>query len=74
MAPKGKHVLVPRSDKAVYTYTFNGDKECLTALFMTNAKGDLPPPIIIFPYKRLPESISAPLPLAGPSEKRRQDG
>ena len=59
MAPKEKRVLVPRGDK---NYTFNGDKGFLTALFMTNAKGDLPPPMVVFPYERLPACISAAFP------------
>lgn len=63
LAPKGERVLVAKGDRAVDGYIFNEDnKECLTVLFMTNAKGDLPPPMVVFPYERLPASISATFP------------
>ncbi|XP_067217161.1 uncharacterized protein [Linepithema humile] len=62
LCPKGERVLVKKGDKAVYNFTQNDDKECLTVLFMTNANGQLPPPMIIFPYQRIPYSISQSIP------------
>lgn len=62
LSPKGERVLAKRGDKAVYNFTQNDDKECLTVLFMTNANGQLPPPMIVFSYERIPYSISQSVP------------
>jgi len=62
LCPKGERVLVKKGDKAVYNFTQNDDKECLTVLFMTNGNGQLPPPMIMFPYQRIPYSISQSIP------------
>lgn len=57
LSPKGERVLVKKGDKAVYNFTQNDEKECLTVLFNLNAAGQLAPPMIVFPYERLPYSI-----------------
>lgn len=62
LSPKGERVLVKKGKKTVYTFTRNSDKECLTVLFMANANGQLPPPMIVFPYERIPYSISQSMP------------
>ncbi|XP_071640828.1 uncharacterized protein [Temnothorax longispinosus] len=62
LCPKGERVLTKKGDKAVYNYVQNDEKECLTVLFMTNANGDLVPPMIVFAYERLPYSISQSMP------------
>ncbi|XP_011687067.1 PREDICTED: uncharacterized protein LOC105449508 [Wasmannia auropunctata] len=41
----------------------NDEKECLTVLFMTNATGALIPPMIVFPYQRIPYSVSQSVPI-----------
>ncbi|XP_018369512.1 PREDICTED: tigger transposable element-derived protein 1-like [Trachymyrmex cornetzi] len=64
LCPKGERVLVKKGDKAVYNFTQNDEKECLTVLFMTNAMGTLVPPMIIFPYERIPYSISQSVPIS----------
>lgn len=35
----------------------NNEKEAFTVLFMCNVAGDLPPPLIIYSYKRLPKEV-----------------
>lgn len=67
LSPKGEGVLVKKglhsySSKTVYTFTQNSDKECLTVLFMANANGQLPPPMVVFPYERILYSISQSMP------------
>jgi len=62
LCPKAERVLVRKGDKAVYNFTQNDEKECLTVLFMTNATGALVSPMIIFPYERIPYSISQSVP------------
>lgn len=56
-------MLVRKGDKAVYNFTQNDEKECLTVLFMTNATGALVPPMIVFPYERIPYSVSQSVPI-----------
>ncbi|XP_039314369.1 tigger transposable element-derived protein 1-like [Solenopsis invicta] len=63
LCPKGERVLVKKGDKAVYNFTQNDEKECLTVLFTTNAMGALVSPMIVFPYERIPYSISQSIPL-----------
>ena len=74
LCPKGERVLVKKGDKAVYNFTQNDEKERLMVLFMTNAVGTLVPPMIIFPYERIPYSISQSVPLVGVSESQKVDG
>ncbi|XP_067215467.1 uncharacterized protein [Linepithema humile] len=63
LCPKGERVLVRKGDKAVYNFTQNDEKECLTVLFMTNATGALVSPMIVFPYERIPYSVSQSVPI-----------
>jgi len=63
LCPKGERVLVRKGDKAVYSFTQNDEKECLTVLFMTNATGALVPPMIVFSYEIIPYSVSQSVPI-----------
>lgn len=56
LCPKGDKVK--KGDKAIYKFVNNDEKECLTTLFMVNAKGMLGP-LVLFSYKRIPYSITA---------------
>jgi len=69
LCPKGERVLVRKGDKAVYNFTQNDEKKCLTVLFMTNATGALVPPMIVFPYERIPYSVSQSVPINWSIEK-----
>ena len=60
--PKNERVIVKKGNKAVNSFVQNDEKECLTVLFTTNARGTLAPPMILFPYERIPYSISQSMP------------
>ena len=62
LAPKGEKVLVRKGEKAVYLFTCNDEKECLTCLIGSNALGQLMPPMVVFKYERLPSAIINELP------------
>jgi hypothetical protein len=49
-------VLVKRGDKTVYSFISNDEKECLRTLVTCNASGQIPPPMIVYSYKRIPKA------------------
>ena len=57
LCPTGERVIVEKEEKAMYNFVHKDEKECLTALFTLSATGVLAPSMIIFPYKKMPESI-----------------
>lgn len=57
LSPKEKKVLVRKGDKAVYSFSSNDDKECVTVLVAGSASGKIPPPMVLFAYKRIPKNI-----------------
>ncbi|XP_044595279.1 uncharacterized protein LOC123272493 [Cotesia glomerata] len=70
LTPKTEKVIVKRSQKSVYNLC-NDDKESLTALVTCNAKGEMPPGLIMFKGAKLPVKIAQFLPtsfVAGKSE------
>lgn len=62
LSPKDNKVLVRKGEKAVYNFVNNDEKECITTLIMCNAEGDLPPPMVVFSYKRIPHKIVEKVP------------
>ncbi|KAJ8965660.1 hypothetical protein NQ314_003977 [Rhamnusium bicolor] len=62
LSPKGDKVLVRRGDKTVYSFINNDEKECLTTLITCSASGQLPPPMIIYSYKRVPKLVTEKVP------------
>lgn len=54
--PKNRKVLAPRGSKNVYTIE-SQSKTNLTVMFSFRADGKMVPPMIIYPYKRLPKEI-----------------
>nr|XP_049693639.1 uncharacterized protein LOC126054037 [Helicoverpa armigera] len=63
LSPQEKQVLVRKGSKKVYNRTVNDEKECLTVLLTVAADGAIPPPLIMFPYKRyVPSYITANMP------------
>ncbi|XP_044754185.1 uncharacterized protein LOC123320469 [Coccinella septempunctata] len=62
LCPKGKKVLAMKGCRTVYNHTANDEKECITTLITGNAAGDLPPPMVMFAYERIPQSIVALMP------------
>ncbi|XP_063369793.1 uncharacterized protein LOC134658117 [Cydia amplana] len=63
LSPKESQVLVKRGCKRVYTRVANDDKECLTVLVNVSANGDIAPPMVLYPYKRMPPNIKFTVPL-----------
>lgn len=62
MTPKNEVVLARRGQKAVYNRSGNDEKECVTALLGGNAAGMQTPPMLVYPYKRMPFNILLNLP------------
>ncbi|XP_008558637.1 uncharacterized protein LOC103579109 [Microplitis demolitor] len=55
--PKSNSVLASKDDKTV-----DDEKECVKTLICGNAAGQMPPPMILFPYKRVPRNIASSMP------------
>ncbi|KAJ8946288.1 hypothetical protein NQ314_008913 [Rhamnusium bicolor] len=62
LAPKGEKVLVRKGEKAVYSFSSNDEKKCLTCLIGSNAIGQLMPLMVVFKYERVPSVIINELP------------
>lgn len=62
LSPSDDDVYVKRGQKKVYSRVPNDDKECLSVLLTVNANGDLPPPMVVYPYTRVPGAIHATFP------------
>lgn len=60
--PKGNKVLAAKGDKTIYQKVNADEKECLTVLVTGNAAGDVPPPMIVFQYERIPRELAASIP------------
>lgn len=56
LQPKAGKVLVRKGERNVYN-TAGDDKENLTVLLTANAAGTVAPPMIVYPYERLPTLI-----------------
>ena len=61
LQPKAGRVLVRKGEKNVYTAS-GDEKENLTVLVTANAAGVLAPPMIVYPYERLPAVIANSVP------------
>ncbi|KAJ8932218.1 hypothetical protein NQ314_014838 [Rhamnusium bicolor] len=61
LQPCAGHVLTRKGEKNVYSASGN-EKENLTVLVTANAAGQLPPPMIVFSYERIPSNISNNVP------------
>lgn len=62
LSPKDNRVLVRKGQKAVYSFTNNDDKECITTLFMCCANGTFAPPMVLHNYKRMPQKVALSMP------------
>lgn len=55
--PKTGKVLVQKCSRNLYEINRENSKENLTVVFTFSAKGDVTPPMILYPYKRIPTVI-----------------
>lgn len=65
LCPKGENVLIAaKGDKTVSVSALsnNDEQELITNLFVCNAAGHLPPPLIMLPYNRMPTTIEDQIP------------
>lgn len=61
LQPKAGRVIVRKGEKNVYIAS-RDEKENLTVLITANAAGVLAPPMIVYPYERLPAVIAISVP------------
>lgn len=57
-APDKNKVLAEKNSKHVYNSILTGEKENLTVLLTINAAGELAPPLVIFPLKKISKDIA----------------
>ncbi|KAJ8949460.1 hypothetical protein NQ318_007561 [Aromia moschata] len=57
LCPKEDKVIAPRGAKNVYQVDQGVAKANLTVMFTFSASGAITPPMVIYPYKRLPTNI-----------------
>lgn len=57
LCPKNSKVLAPKGAKNVYEVDVGQSKQTITVMFTFAASGDLTPPMIIYPFKRMPQHI-----------------
>lgn len=62
ICPESGKVLAPRGCKNVYTIDRGSSKENITVMFTFSADGKICSPMVVFPYKRIPEKISMTIP------------
>lgn len=62
MCPKSGAVLAPKNFKNSYQIAPGKEKEQVTVLCNVSAKGDSAPPMLVYPYKRIPRSIVETVP------------
>lgn len=55
--PKVNKVLVKKGEKAVYNFVNNDEKDCFTTFITSNAADQLPPPMIVYSFKRIPNKL-----------------
>lgn len=61
LCPKNKRVLATKGSRNVYQIEHN-PKTSLTVMFTFSAAGEITPPMIIYPYKRLPLQVNNSVP------------
>jgi len=62
LCPKTGKLLCERGDRNCYVQVPNNEKEQLTVMCTFSANGDTVPPMVIYPYKRLPRAIAESVP------------
>lgn len=62
ICPQTKKVLAPKGSRNVYEIETGPSKASLTVLFSFSASGLTAPPLIVYPYKRMPKDILSSVP------------
>lgn len=62
LCPNNKVVLAPKGARNIYEVDRGQAKQSLTVMFTFSASGTIVPPMIIYPYKRLPNEIKQSVP------------
>lgn len=62
LCPRVEKVSVRAGQKAVYNFTKNDEKECITTLIMGNAASKMDPPLLMFALKIIPSKLSDSIP------------
>lgn len=62
LCPKNSKVLAPKGARNVYEVDVAPAKSSITVMFSFSASGDVTPPMIIYPYKRMPSDIIKSVP------------
>ncbi|KAJ8969389.1 hypothetical protein NQ314_001788 [Rhamnusium bicolor] len=60
--PKTGKLLGPKNYRNFYEIASGPEKECITVLCTFSAAGDSAPPMVVFPYKRIPRDIAVSFP------------
>lgn len=58
ICPKTGKVYAQKGSKNVYTVDQGPSKECITVMFTFSASGETCVPMIVYPYKRIPDKIA----------------
>uniref|UniRef100_A0A336L8I1 CSON006613 protein n=1 Tax=Culicoides sonorensis TaxID=179676 RepID=A0A336L8I1_CULSO len=62
LCPKSGKVLAPRGSSHVYQVQNGNEKENITVLFVISADGNYAPPLVVFPYVRVPQNLMSTIP------------
>lgn len=62
ICPQTKRVLAPKGSRNVYEIDTGPAKASITVLFSFSASGLTAPPLIVYPYKRMPKDILSSVP------------
>ena len=57
LCPKNSKVLAPKGAKNLYDIEHASSKSTLTVIFAFTASENIIPPMIVYPYKRLPQNV-----------------
>lgn len=62
LCPKNNKVFAPRGARNVYEVEYASSKATLTVMLTFTASSQVTPPMIVYPYKRLPTNIAKSMP------------
>lgn len=62
LAPKTGNVIGPRGYRNIFQIKFSNEKENITVLLVFSASGETLPPVVVFPYQKVPQKIVNSMP------------